>query len=334
MRGSTWFGLVLVVAAGAAGYRAAAPGPRATPPVMVNDEAGDTAAQAALAAGDGWIRMAGAGGASPATSSDPLPQGSFGTTVDILRERTRAGDAAAARALYEGLRRCEGYEPLRDGESVEQRAEISTASGFDNAVRIADGFRALLQERGADTSIVPPVTVESVYAGQLDRWRTLAADCEGAGHVPIDAWRVAQAVASDLDDADARVSYWLEAFNQWSPLVEMPAQRDRALAGLRRALAAGDWRALAAIGEIHEEGWLAPPSPALAYAYLHAAMLGARGGGSVPLPWRTGLWTPAADDDIRRRLRRLESTLDAATREAARAYGEARHAACCAQGAP
>ncbi len=334
MRTSTWFGLALVVAAGASGYMAGAPDPRATPPVVMSDEPGDTAAQAALAAADGWMRTPGTRGTLPATSSDPLPQGSFGTTVDILRERTRAGDAAAARALYEGLRRCDGYEPLREGESVEERAEISTASGFDTAVQIADGFRSLLQERGADTSIVPPVTLEGLHAGQLDRWATLAADCEGAGHVPLDAWRDAQAVASDLDDPDARVSYWSEAFQRWSPLAEMPAKRDRALAGLRRALAAGDWRALAAIGEIHEEGWLAPPSPALAYAYLHAAMLGTRGGSSAPLPWRTGFWTPSADADIRRRLRRLESTLDPATREAARAYGEARHAACCAQGAP
>ncbi len=334
MRTSTWFGLVLVVVAGVAGYMAGARGPRAMPAVVADDTPRDAAALAALAADDGWMRTAGAAGTLPAMSSDPLPRGSFGETVDILRERTRAGEAAAARALYEGLRRCDGYEPLREGESAEERAEISTASGFDTAVQIADGFRSLLQERGADASIVPPVTLDGFHAGQLDRWATLAADCEGAGHVPLDAWRDAQAVASDLDDADARVSYWYEAFNRWSPLAEMPSRRDRALAGLRRALAAGDWRALAAVGEIHEEGWLAPPYPALAYAYLHAALLGARGGGSVPLPWRTGLWTPPADADIRRRLRRLESTLDPATREAARAYGEARHAACCVQGAP
>ncbi len=334
-RQAWWFGIALVMA-GAAGVLSGGREPQDMPP---SDEASSTpgvaTAQAELASRDAWraSNVPASTTSLDAASSTPLPQGPFGRTADLLRERARAGDAAAARALYEGLQRCATYTPLLEGETVEQRAEIMTAQGIDTVRSNVETLRESLRKRGEDASRVRDPTIVSLYEVNLDRQRARSAECEGAGIIgPGDAFEV-HGLASDLDDPDMRVSYWLQAFDRRAPLAGMRSQRERGLAGLRRALAAGDWRALAAIGEIHETGWLALPSPELAYAYTYAASLGARGAGLSPLPWH-GHAGDAADVILRERLDYLGASLDPAAREAARAYGEARYAACCVPGSP
>ncbi|WP_440223447.1 hypothetical protein ACQQ2N_20555 [Dokdonella sp. MW10] len=336
MRRQTWWFGIALVAAGAAGVLSGGREPSQDMPSEdgTSHTPGIATARMEFAVKDAWLEST---ASAPKATIDaapptPLPKGSFGRTADLLRERARAGDAAAARALYEGLQRCATYTPLLEGETVEERAEIVTAQGIDTVRSNVETLRESLRKRGEDASRVRDPTIASLYEVNLDRQRARSAECEGAGMIGHDDAFEAHGLASDLDDPDMRVSYWLQAFDRRAPLAGMRSQRERGLAGLRRALAAGDWRALAAIGEIHETGWLALPSPELAYAYTYAASLGARGAGLSPLPWH-GRGGDAADVILRERLDHLGASLGPAAREAARAYGETRHAACCA-GAP
>lgn len=240
---------------------------------------------------DAWTSIAHRGGArvrAPAATAStpaPLPAGPFGGNVAALHRRAEAGDAAAAMALANGYRRCRSFTPSQNRHELEKRAEDKTVMqlGFyDQLVRKA-------KEKGVDPAKIPDADAMQAYHGVLKAEVDLDAECRDVDARASQDWRTWLAKAAELGDVDARLEYWSEMASQATitPLDVLVRDKQAAARYLQDALAGGDWRALAAIASVLEQGLYAEPDLFDAHAYYYAAAQGPTGH-LDELPWLRG----------------------------------------------
>lgn len=276
---------------------------------------------------------------SSAAAPIAFPAKGFWSDVDALRARANAGDRAAADTVLAAMRRCVGYRVPADAAQIEQRVESRTVFQLG----IADAFLAQTRERiiesGGDPSQLPEIDTAPVLAANLEGEIGQARDCEGAGDISKTDVREALWLSARLGNRDAQLEYWHVAWWDYAlDLEELARERDRGVRALTWALEAGDWRALAAISEILEHGFLAVPDPGLAYAYAHGAWIGA-GASPARLPWFEergffGLLKATARDQLHARMSQLASVLDPAVRDAQHMRGETLYQTCCSGASP
>ena len=210
---------------------------------------------------------------SRTTPPMPLPEGPFGDNVAELKRRVEAGDSGAAVVLAKGLRICRYYRPPKNPEELQQRLEEITVNELGMADQLADFVKQHAEGSGVDASKLPKLEAMQVYNEHLRTETEHADNCRGVDAADAKQWGNWYLRAAELGDADAEVTYWRVVTDQsaYLPLEELPPQKAAMEDFLQRALARGDWRALAAIGELYSQGWLAEPDPFYSHAYFFAA---------------------------------------------------------------
>lgn len=202
-----------------------------------------------------------------------LPSGPFGANIAQLQERADGGDADAAAAMLAGVRRCLYYVPPADTAEIEQRAQDNTVFQLGLTDQVVAQLRQKIDSAGGDATQIRGPETKPLFAANLTNETRRAAECAGAGAIGRSDVLHWLSRATDLGDLEAQLEYWREAFNAPEvPLGDLHKVRGRGVQGLHRALDDGDWRALAAISELLEQGYLARPDPAMAYAYGYAAL--------------------------------------------------------------
>ncbi|QBB72219.1 hypothetical protein ELE36_18635 [Pseudolysobacter antarcticus] len=237
---------------------------------------------APLEARDGWQKIVAqhssqvqrgmAPGASAATRTE-LPSGPFGRNVASLEQLADAGNADAAYALAQDFRACQYFVPPKNAAEVERGAEERTVAQFEATDQLIDQLKITAKKQRGDLGDIPEIPVKPVYQENLDAAQQQISRCTGVDSRDAKNWKDWQTRATELGNRDAQLGYWLVMLQDAD--VTRPAdlvrQKQLAITALQSALSAGDPRALAAIGEVLDDGLFAEPNEFLAYAYFHAA---------------------------------------------------------------
>jgi hypothetical protein len=271
----------------------------------------------------------------PHASFPALPDGPFGATIDALKRRAEVGDASAALALANGYRDCEYYQPPKDDAELNARAEEQTAGSLSAYDQIVDQVKERAAQNGVDPPKIPKVETMDVYDKTLKAEREHRDRCSGVPPADARQWRDWYGRAAALGDVKAQVGYWNFAFQHASvePLDEVRREKADAATYLDRALAAGDPRALGAIGQVFLSGYYDDPDPFMAHAYFFAASL-APNAPIETVPWTgTGLLRLWSGSDTAtyygRSLAATAKDLDPAAVAESERIGAALYANCC-----
>ncbi|HEX5124707.1 MAG TPA: hypothetical protein VFV97_15805 [Rhodanobacteraceae bacterium] len=271
----------------------------------------------------------------PHASFPPLPDGPFGATIDELKRRAEAGDASAAFALADGYRDCAYYQPPKDDAELNSRVEEKTAGSLSVYDQVVDQVNERAAQNGVDPPKIPKVDTMEVYDEAMTAERAHRDRCRGVAAADARRWREWYGRAAALGDVEAQVGYWNFAFQSTSidSLDEVRKEKADAADYLDRALAAGDARALGAIGQVFQSGYYDEPDPFMAHAYFFAASL-APNAPIETIPWTgTGLLRLTSGNDTAtyygRWLATTASTLDPAAIAESERLGAALYASCC-----
>jgi hypothetical protein len=331
--------LIVAVLAGAcwkvAYDRAREPAPGPQPPVQIAKKLDNGFVQ------DAWqdIARSTASVAPKTAQSHPirasLPTGPFAANVAELKRRAGDGDAAAALALAKGFRDCQFYVPPKNQADLQQRVEDRTVSSLNFNDQLVDFAKQHAKAAGIDPNKVQNVDAMTAYHAELNAETETSAKCTGVDIAEARKWSDWYARAAALGDPEAELGYWHVVVHDAEvvSLETLKEHKAEAATDLQQALARGDARALAAIGEILMAGWYAEPDAYTAHAYYFAASQ-MPNADIASLPWFGGgltlLFTGRDTQTyFSLSLRRTAATLDAQQIATSEALGAEIYARCC-----
>ena len=268
----------------------------------------------------------------------PLPDGPFAANIAELERRADNGDPGAAFALAKGFRACRFYTPPKDQAELQQRAEDEAVNTLSLSDQLGDFVQQKAREKGITLPApIPKADSMKTYGAALAAETTLDANCRGVARADVDQWLTWYAKAAALGDPDAQVGYWREAFQDAdiTPLKDLQQMKAESAAALQQAVARGDWRALAAIGQVFESGYYDDPDPFMAHAYFFAAAQAPDQDIAV-LPWMADAGIASLFSGGRtqiflsRQLAATASSLDAEQLAQSEQLGAQLYAQCCA----
>jgi hypothetical protein len=202
--------------------------------------------------------------------------------------------------------------------------------------QIVDQAKSIAEKQSQHIDNPPQIPVTSVYQGNLSAGQEQIRQCTGVDTKVAKNWLAWQQRAAALGNPEAELTYWQLVLQRADALDLQGIVQDKqiAITALQNSLSRGDSRALAAIGEVLEDGMFAEPDPYLAYAHFYAASQ-APYADMNSLPWIGGnfmsmlMWGSNTQRYLQQHLDSNGSSLNAAQQLAAQQLGADLFRQCC-----